>query len=186
MFLGKWEQKRNSLQLLTQYDNLKRGMNEFVQHFFDRFMRTHESIPADVKPPPVATKLHYADAFDSEFTLLLRERRSTSLENMMQDAIEVEVNLSTSNKTKERGDNRRVKEESQVSTSQSSTYAKMDLMMKAMERIIADYLWMIEVHIYIKKEMNLKSEIPTLGNLDNQHLSLLKFYRGSKGLIMTR
>ena len=54
---------------------------------------------------------------------------------MMEDAIEVEVNLSSSNKTKQRGDNRRVKEEAQVSTSQSSTNAKMDLMMKAMERI---------------------------------------------------
>ena len=80
-------------------------------------MRTYESIPANVKPPPGAAKLHYADAFDSEFTLLLRERRSTSLENMMQDTIEVEVNLSASNKTKQRGDSRRVKEEAQASTS---------------------------------------------------------------------
>ena len=73
---------------------------------------------------------------DSEFTLLLRERRSTSLENMMQDAIEVEVNLSASNKTKQRGECRRVKEEAQASTSQSSIDAKMDLMMKSMERLI--------------------------------------------------
>ena len=28
VFLGKWEKKRNYLQLLTQYNNLKRGMNE--------------------------------------------------------------------------------------------------------------------------------------------------------------
>ena len=92
-------------------------MNESIQDFSARFMRTYESILADVKPPPGAAKLHYADAFDSEFTLLLREIRSTSLENMMQDAIEVEVNLSTSNKTKQRGDNRRIKEEAQASTS---------------------------------------------------------------------
>ena len=56
-------------------------------------MRTYESILEDVKPPPRAAKLHYADAFDSEFTLLLRERRSSLLESMMQDAIEVEFNL---------------------------------------------------------------------------------------------
>ena len=65
----------------------------------------------------MSCKLHYVDALDSEFTLLLRERRSTSLENMMQDAIEVEVNLSASNKTKQRGDSRRVKEEAQASIS---------------------------------------------------------------------
>ena len=99
-------------------------------------MRTYESIPVDVKPPPRVAKLHYADDFNSEFKLLLREGRSTSLENMIQDTIEVEVNLSTSNKTKQRGHNRRVKEEAQASTSQSSIDANMDLMMKSMERII--------------------------------------------------
>ena len=79
VFLRKWEQKINYLQLLTQYNNLNREANESVQDFSARFMRTYESIPADVKTPPGAAKLHYADAFDSEFTLLLRERRSTSL-----------------------------------------------------------------------------------------------------------
>ena len=54
----------------------------------------------------------------------------------MQDAIEVDVNLSASNKTKQRGDSRRVKEEAQASTSQSNIDEKMDLRMKAMERLI--------------------------------------------------
>ena len=75
-------------------------MNEFVEDFFARFMRTYESIPTDVKPPPGAAKLHYANAFDNEFTLLLREIIFASLENMMDDAIAVEVNLLASNKKK--------------------------------------------------------------------------------------
>ena len=128
-------------------------MNEFVQDFFARFMRTYESILANVKPPLGAAKLHYADAFDNEFALLLRERRYTSLENMMQDAIEVEVNLSASNKTKQRGDNRMVKEKAQASTSQSSTDAKMYLMMKAMERII-DRLSMDDRGRNVNRERN--------------------------------
>ena len=136
VFLRKWEHKRNSLQLLTQYNNLKRGGNESVQHFSSGFIRTYESIPTDVKPSPRATKLHYANSFVSEFTLLLRERRSTSLENMMEDVIEVEVNLLASNKTKQKGESRRVKEYAQASTSKSSTDAKMKLMMKSMERLI--------------------------------------------------
>ena len=117
VFLTKWEQKINSLQLLTQYNNLKIRVSESVQDFSTRFMRTYESIPAYVKPPPWATKLHYADAFDSEFILLLRERRSSSLEDMMDDAIEIEVKLLASNKTKKISENRRVKEEAQASTS---------------------------------------------------------------------
>ena len=71
-----------------------------MQDFSTRFMRTYDAIPADVKPPLGATKLHYVDAFSSEFTLLLRERRAVSLIDIMDDAIEVEVNLAASNKTK--------------------------------------------------------------------------------------
>ena len=71
-----------------------------MQYFSTRFMRTYDAIPVDVKPPPGAAKLHYAYAFSSEFTLLLRERRFVSLIDMMDEAIEVEVNLTTSNKTK--------------------------------------------------------------------------------------
>ena len=64
-------------------------------------MKTYDYIPADVNPPLEATKLHYPDAFSSEFTMFLRERRYVSLTDMMDDAIEVEVNLSTSNKKTE-------------------------------------------------------------------------------------
>ena len=100
IFLGKWERNKNSLHLLTQYNNLRRNPNESVQDFSYKFKKTYDAIPTDVKPPPGAAKLHYADAFSSEFTLLLRERRSVSLEDMMEDATEVEVNLSTSHKNK--------------------------------------------------------------------------------------
>ena len=93
IFLGKWERKKNSLHLLTQYNNLRRASNESVQDFSYRFKKTYNAIPADVKPPPSVAKLHYANAFSSEFTLLLRERRSVSLEDMMDDATKVEVNL---------------------------------------------------------------------------------------------
>lgn len=108
-----------------------------MQDFSTRFMRTYDSIPADVKPPPSATKLHYADAFSSEFTLLLRERRSVSLIDMMDDAIEVEVNLLASNKTKQKNETRRVKEEEpQASTSRSNLDAKFNMMMKTMEKLM--------------------------------------------------
>ena len=93
IFLGKWERKKNSLYLLTQYNNLRKAPNESVQDFSYRFKKSFNAIPVDVKPPPGVAKLHYADAFSSEFTLLLRERRSVSLEDMMDDATEVEVNL---------------------------------------------------------------------------------------------
>ena len=75
LFLEKWEIKKNSLQLLTRYNNLKRNPMESVQEFSKRFMKSYDSILTHVKPPPGATQLHYVDAFDSDFALTLRERR---------------------------------------------------------------------------------------------------------------
>ena len=95
------------------------------------------TIPINVKPPPGAAKLHYVDAFSSDFTLLLREIRFVSLADMMDDAIEVEVNLSASNNSKQRNKTRKVKqEEPQASTSQSSSDAKFNMMMKTMEKMM--------------------------------------------------
>jgi len=50
-------------------------------------MKVYNSILDQVKPPLGATQLHYVDAFNSDFDLLLRERRSATLADMMNDAI---------------------------------------------------------------------------------------------------
>jgi hypothetical protein len=63
-------------------------------------MRVYNSIPTEVKPPPGASQLQYADYFESDFALLLREIRSNTLDDMMSDTIEVEVNLMASGKIK--------------------------------------------------------------------------------------
>jgi hypothetical protein len=137
IFLGKWERKNNSLHLLTQYNNLRRGPNESVHDFSSRFKKTYNAIPTDVKPPPGAAKLHYADAFSSEFTLLLRERRSVSLDDMIEDAIEVEVNLTTSNKNKQKHETKRVKEEEpKASTSSSNSDAKIDSLVEVVKALV--------------------------------------------------
>ena len=73
---------------------------ESMQDFFAKFMRSYDSIPTHVKPPPGVAQLHYADAFDNDFALTLRERRSASLVDMMNDTIKVEVNLMASGKMK--------------------------------------------------------------------------------------
>ena len=62
-----------------------------------------------MKTPPGVSKLHYVDAFSSEFTLLLRERRSVTLDDMIEDATEVEVNLITSNKNKQKHETKGLK-----------------------------------------------------------------------------
>lgn len=81
-------------------------------------------------------KLHYAEGFDDDFSLLLRERRSTTLENMMNDDIEVDVNLMFSKKGKYRFETKKVKEEAQPSTLQPTIDSKFDSMFKVIEKMM--------------------------------------------------
>jgi hypothetical protein len=68
---------------------MRRSPNETMQEFSARFIKVYNSIPTEVKPPPRAAQLRYANSFESDFALLLRERRYTSLYDMMSDEIEV-------------------------------------------------------------------------------------------------
>lgn len=126
---------KNPVQLFTQHNQLKRGNDEAVRSFLDRFNRIYNALPAQCKPPERMAKLHYAKGFHDDFVLLLRERRSTTLVDMM-DVIEVEVNLMASKKGKYRFDNKKVKEEAQPSTSQSTSDAKIDSVLRVMERMM--------------------------------------------------
>jgi len=82
-------------------------------------------------------QLRYVDSFDDDFTLLLRERRSANLGNMMSGRIKVEVNLMASGKIKQNFDKNEKKPQgdAQPPTSQSSD-DKFDLMMKDMEKLM--------------------------------------------------
>ena len=67
-------------------------------------MRVYNSILADIKPSDGAAKLHYAEAFDNDFALFLRERKSASLPVMFIDSLEVEANMMACGKIKQRVD----------------------------------------------------------------------------------
>lgn len=135
-FLRKWEGNKNPLQLLNQYISLKIDSPETIQEFSTRFMRVYSSIHADVKPPIEATKLHFADAFDSDFALLLRERRFATLTDMIEDVVEVEENLMASGKMKGRVDTRaKNRVETCVASTSQTGDAKFDMMMKTMEKL---------------------------------------------------
>ena len=84
-------------------------------------------------------KLHYAEGFDDDFSLLLRKRRSATLADMMNDAIEVEVNLMASKKGKYIFEAKRIKKEAQPSTSQSTLDARIDSMLRVMERMMEKF-----------------------------------------------
>ena len=102
-------------------------------------MRVYNSIPADIKPSVGAAKLHYAEAFDNDFALLLRERKSASLPVMFTDALEVEANMMACGKIKQRVDvDRRKGREEIPSTSyvSSSNDINFEMMLKTMEKLM--------------------------------------------------
>ena len=99
-------------------------------------MRVYNSIIADIKPLIGSAKLHYDDAFDGEFALLLREKKSASLPAMFQDALEVEANMIASGKIKQKVETRKAREENVRSTATSSNDVKFEMMLKTMEKMM--------------------------------------------------
>ena len=82
--------------MLTSYNQLERGINESIKNFSFSFNSIYNSLPANCKPPEGMAELHFVEAFEDEFSLFLRERRSQTLAQMMSDAVEVEINMRSS------------------------------------------------------------------------------------------
>ncbi len=115
---------------MTQYNNLKRNLAKTVNDFFMRFMKIYQSIPPLYKPPLGAAQLHYAYAFENDFSLFLRERKSKTLTDMMNDPIEVKITMISSGKLKQKIETEKRKDQS--STSQNS-YVRLETMMGTMD-----------------------------------------------------
>jgi len=136
IFLDRWEEKKNFVQVLTIYNQLKRGNDESIKNFSLRFNTIYNSLPTDCKPLEGMAKLHYAEAFDDEFALFLRERRSQTLAQMMSDAVEVEINMMSSKRGRYRVDPREQKKPKEESQASTSSDPKFDSLVKAMERLV--------------------------------------------------
>jgi hypothetical protein len=118
-FLRHWGDKRDFLYYITEFGSLKRKEVESVFDFYKRFNKMYNKIPDEIKPTETFAKITYASAFDPEFFLLLRERRSTSLVHMQDAALEVESNIVASDKIRGKFDRDRRKRRTEASTSDS-------------------------------------------------------------------
>ena len=96
----------------------------------------HNSIPADIKLLVGVAKLHYVDAFDRNFTRLLRERKSTNLPVMFQDSLEVESNRMVSGKIKKKMETQKVREDGSSTIVASANDVMFEMMLKMIEKLM--------------------------------------------------
>jgi hypothetical protein len=99
-FIRQWGERKDHLYYLTEFGALRKKNSESVLEFTQRFNKLYNKIPAEVKPSQPAAKVTFAGAFDPDFALLLRERRSVDLTKMQDDALEIESNMMASGKLK--------------------------------------------------------------------------------------
>jgi hypothetical protein len=88
-FLRHWGHKKYFLYYITKFWELKREEGESVSDFSKRINKMYKKILNEIKTIETSTKITYASAFDPDFCLMLRERRSTSLSHMQYATLEV-------------------------------------------------------------------------------------------------
>jgi hypothetical protein len=93
VFLDRWVVKRNVFLILEEYEHLKRKPGETVHQFSARFNQAYHAIPVDIRPPPGLPTCITQMPSILKMTFQLRERNTTSLEEMQNIVVDVETNL---------------------------------------------------------------------------------------------
>ena len=78
-FTQRWGEKRDHGYSLTEFNAIKRNPNENISKFVKRFNKLYNSLPIEMKPPPVGAKVVCARDFEPDFSFTLRERRAPTL-----------------------------------------------------------------------------------------------------------
>ena len=92
-FLDRWEVKKNPLQILSEYENIRRNQGETLHDYCTRFNNLYNAIPTEIKPPQGLELIKFPDGFDADMSYQLRERNTTTLEDIQRSSISVEANL---------------------------------------------------------------------------------------------
>ena len=71
-FINKWEIKKNPLQILSEYNNLKRNVGESVQDYCTRFNNMYNTLPPHMKPPQGLALVKFPEGFDPDMNFQLR------------------------------------------------------------------------------------------------------------------
>jgi hypothetical protein len=118
---------------MSEFGNLKRKDDESVSDFIKRFNKMFGKIPAEIKPSDASAKITFSAAFNADFCLILRERQSATLALMQDAALEVESNITASQKLKGR-----VEKKKSAVDSSSSSNSQMEKMAKMLDSLTSE------------------------------------------------
>jgi hypothetical protein len=90
------EKKKDSGMLLIQFNQIKRKENETVKEFDTRFDILHIQISKDVHPSDAVALLLFLNAFEGQFSFILKERIPDSLEKAKEYSAQIEEHLISS------------------------------------------------------------------------------------------
>lgn len=122
-FLDRWELKRNPLQILAEYEQIKWNAGESVQDFCIRFNSVYNEIPDHLRLPVGLAMMKFPDGFDADMAYQLREREPATMEDMQKIVVRVEANLLSKRA--------RAKAEKKVTVKEESS--SMDQLLKKVE-----------------------------------------------------
>jgi hypothetical protein len=96
VFLNNWGENKYFDQYLTEFHDLRRGEEETMVVFNQRFYNLYHYMPSEIRYSVVVAMVYYVRAQHSEIFLLRRERKYSSLACLFEYAREVEENIRAS------------------------------------------------------------------------------------------
>jgi hypothetical protein len=93
VFFKFWGRKKYLDLQLTEFYSLKRQSDEVISIFSRRFSSIYYNLPKEIQPTEVVAMLHYATTLHSNLSFLLMERRPKSLQQMFNNAQEIQHNI---------------------------------------------------------------------------------------------
>jgi hypothetical protein len=93
VFLKFWGKKKSLDLQLTEFYALKGKSNETISTFSRSFSNIYYNFPKEIQPTEAVAMLHYATTLHPDLSFLLMERRPKSLQQMFNDAQEIQHNI---------------------------------------------------------------------------------------------
>jgi hypothetical protein len=119
-FLRQWGDKKDFMYYMIEFGSLKRKEGESVSNFSKRFNKMYNKIPTEINLSKASMKITYANTFDPNFCLLLREMRATTMANMKDATVEVESNILVVDRIRSKDDRDIPRRRVEASSSHSS------------------------------------------------------------------